>query len=326
MKIAVTGSVATDHLMTFPGRFADSIVAGSIENISLSFLVDQLDIRRGGVGANITFGMGVLGGSPILIGAVGRDWDEYNSWLSRHGVDTSSVKVSKTQLTASFTVTTDKELNQIASFYPGAMSEARDIELGPIIDKYGGLDLVVITPDNPEAMVRHTQECRQRGLAFAADPSQQLARLDGEVIKTLIEGAKYLFLNEYEMSLALQKTGWSEAEVLDRVEMRVITRGSKGARIDAKNFAPIDISVPKENAKIDPTGVGDGFRAGFLIGLSHNLSLERCGQIGAMLATYVVETKGTQEYRFTRAEFIKRFSQAYGQAAATEIAEVLKEF
>ena len=195
MKIAVTGSVATDHLMTFPGRFADSIVAGSIENISLSFLVDELDVRRGGVGANITFGMGVLGLNPILIGAVGRDWDDYNSWLTRHGVDTSSVKVSTTQLTASFTVTTDKELNQIASFYPGAMSEARDIELGPIMDKYGGIDLVVITPDNPDAMVRHTEECRHRGVDFAADPSQQLARLDGEVIKTLIDGAKYLFLN-----------------------------------------------------------------------------------------------------------------------------------
>ena len=322
MKIAVTGSVATDHLMTFPGRFADSIVAGSIENISLSFLVDELDVRRGGVGANITFGMGVLGLNPILIGAVGRDWDDYNSWLTRHGVDTSSVKVSTTQLTASFTVTTDKELNQIASFYPGAMSEARDIELGPIMDKYGGIDLVVITPDNPDAMVRHTEECRHRGVDFAADPSQQLARLDGEVIKTLIDGAKYLFLNEYEMALALQKTGWSEAEVLDRVEMRVITRGSKGTRIDSKEFAPIDITVPKENGKIDPTGVGDAFRAGFLTGLNHKLSLERCGQIGAMLATYVVETKGTQEYRFTPTEFLSRFETAYGQSAASELATI----
>jgi adenosine kinase len=324
VKIAVTGSVATDHLMTFPGRFADSIVAGSIENISLSFLVDELDVRRGGVGANITFGMGVLGLTPILIGAVGRDWDDYNSWLTRHGVDTSSVKVSTTQLTASFTVTTDKELNQIASFYPGAMSEARDIELGPIIDKYGGIDLVVITPDNPDAMVRHTEECRHRGVDFAADPSQQLARLDGEVIKTLIDGAKYLFLNEYEMALALQKTGWSEAEVLDRVEMRVITRGSKGARIDSKNFDPIDIPVPKENGKVDPTGVGDAFRAGFLTGLSHKFSLERCGQIGAMLATYVVETKGTQEYRFTSAEFLSRFEAAYGQSAGAELVAIFR--
>jgi adenosine kinase len=159
---------------------------------------------------------------------------------------------------------------------------------------------------------------------FAADPSQQLARLDGEVIKTLIDGAKYLFLNEYEMALALQKTGWSEAEVLDRVEMRVITRGSKGARIDSKNFAAIDISVPKENAKVDPTGVGDAFRAGFLTGLSHHLSLERCGQIGAMLATYVVETKGTQEYRFTSAEFLARFEIAYGKSAAAELTTFLK--
>ena len=195
MRIGVAGSVGRDHLMTFPGKFTDSLVAGSLEKVSLSFLVDALDIRRGGCAANIAFGMGVLGLNPILIAAVGRDFADYQTWLSRHGVDTSHVLVSETLHTALYMVTTDTELNQIASFFPGAMSEARNIELQPIMEKTGILDLIVISPDDPEAMLRHSEIARNQGIAFAADPSQQMARMDGEEIKRLIVGAKYLFLN-----------------------------------------------------------------------------------------------------------------------------------
>lgn len=205
MRIGVAGSVGRDHLMTFPGKFTDSLVAGSLEKVSLSFLVDALDIRRGGCAANIAFGMGVLGLNPILIAAVGRDFADYQAWLSRHGVDTSHVLVSETLHTALYMVTTDTELNQIASFFPGAMSEARNIELQPIMEKTGILDLIVISPDDPEAMLRHSDIARNQGIAFAADPSQQMARMDGEEIKRLIVGAKYLFLNEYELALAIQK-------------------------------------------------------------------------------------------------------------------------
>ena len=319
MKIAIAGSVGRDHLMTFPGKFTDSLVAESLSKVSLSFLVDGLDIRRGGVGANIAFGMGALGLNPILIAAVGKDWADYDAWLSRHGVDTGHVKISTELYTATFMVTTDQELNQIASFFPGAMSEAREIELAPIIAKTGKFDLLVISPDDPEAMLRHSETARAMNMAFAADPSQQLARMSGEEIKQLINGADYLFLNEYEQALTLQKTGWSDAQCYENVRVRVTTLGSNGARIEEHGKETITVGVPKEKAKIDPTGVGDSFRSGFLAGLSWGFGHERCAQLGSMLATFCIETKGTQEYRFDRDEFLARFTQAYGKAAADEV-------
>ncbi|CAN2200485.1 RbsK Sugar kinases, ribokinase family [Candidatus Nanopelagicaceae bacterium] len=319
MKIGVAGSVGLDHLMTFPGKFTDSLVAGSLEKVSLSFLVDGLDVRRGGCAANISFGLGVLGLNPILIAAVGKDFADYDAWLTRHGVDTSHALVSTENHTAHFTVTTDTELNQIASFFPGAMSEARNIELKPITDKIGKFDIFVISPDDPEAMLRHTEVALELGIPVAADPSQQMARMSGEEIKKLIDGATYLFMNEYELALAIQKTGWSDHEILQRVNYRIVTLGSEGARVESIDGTFIKVGCAKERAKVDPTGVGDSFRSGFVAGLAWGLSLERCAQLGSMIATYVIETKGTQEYRFTADEFANRFSEAYGADAAKEI-------
>ena len=324
MKIGVAGSVGLDHLMTFSGKFTDSLVAGSLEKVSLSFLVDSLDVRRGGCAANIAFGMGVLGLNPVLIAAVGKDWPDYEAWLSRHGVDTSHALVSETLYTAHFMVTTDDDLNQIASFFPGAMSEARNIELGPIMDKSGRFDMVVISPDDPEAMLHHSDVCRQMGIAFAADPSQQMARMSGEEIKLLIDGAAYLFMNEYELALAMQKTEWSDAEILSRVKVRVVTLGSKGAKVESVGQETILVGCPQEKSKTDPTGVGDSFRSGFIAGLAWGLNHERCAQLGSLIATYVIETMGTQEYRFTGEEFVARFEQAYGTSAASEIAAHIK--
>jgi len=320
MKIGVAGSVGLDHLMTFSGKFTDSFVAGSLEKVSLSFLVDSLDVRRGGCAANICYGMGVLGLNPVLIAAVGKDWADYEAWLSRHGVDTSHALVSTTLYTAHFMVTTDDDLNQIASFFPGAMSEARNIELAPIMEKTGRFDMVVISPDDPEAMLHHSDVCRSEGIAFAADPSQQMARMSGEEIKLLIDGASYLFLNEYELALAMQKTGWSDREILEHVKIRVVTLGSKGAKVESAAGEFVQVGVPQEKSKTDPTGVGDSFRSGFIAGLAWGLSHERCAQLGSLIATYVIETMGTQEYRFTSAEFLARFDGAYGPDAAAEIA------
>ena len=320
MKIGVAGSVGLDHLMTFSGKFTDSFVAGSLEKISLSFLVDSLDVRRGGCAANICYGMGVLGLNPVLIAAVGKDWADYEAWLSRHGVDTSHALVSTTLYTAHFMVTTDDDLNQIASFFPGAMSEARNIELGPIMEKTGRFDMVVISPDDPQAMVHHSDVCRKEGIPFAADPSQQMARMSGEEIKLLIDGASYLFLNEYELALAMQKTGWSDREILEHVKIRVVTLGSKGAKVESAAGEFVQVGVPKEKSKTDPTGVGDSFRSGFIAGLAWGLSHERCAQLGSLIATYVIETMGTQEYRFSSAEFLARFEAAYGAEAASQVA------
>lgn len=221
--------------------------------------------------------------------------------------------------TARFVCTTDADHNQIGSFYTGAMSEARLIELKAVADRVGGLDLVLIGADDPEAMLRHTEECRTRQIPFAADFSQQIARMDGENIRTLMEGATYLFSNEYEKGLIESKSGWTDAEILSKVGTRVTTLGSNGVRIEREGEEPIVVGCPEENAKIDPTGVGDAFRAGFLTGLGWGVGLERAAQVGCMLATLVIETLGTQEYTLARAHFMKRFTEAYGEEAAAEV-------
>ncbi len=323
MKIALTGSIATDHLMTFKGRFSDSLVVEQLDKISVSFLADDLEIRRGGVAANIAFGMANLGQQPVLVGAVGEDFADYRSWLERHGVDCDAVHVSGTKHTARFVCTTDDDMAQIATFYAGAMSEARAIELKPVADRVGGLDLVLIGANDPEAMQRHTQECRTRGIPFIADPSQQLAFADGPFIRRLIDGAAYLFTNEYEAHLTEQKTGWGHDEILDRVGTRVITRGSDGVSIHRRGEETITVPVAREVRKADPTGVGDGFRAGFLVGLCGGLGHQRCAELGSMLATYVIETVGTQEYSLGQEHFLRRLSEAYGEQAAAEIAPVV---
>ena len=324
MRIAVSGSIATDHLMTFPGRFADQLVAEQLHTVSLSFLVDNLDVRRGGVGANICFGMGQLGTEPILVGAAGADFDEYRAWLDRNGVDTASVHISEVLHTARFACTTDSDHNQIGSFYTGAMSEARQIELKSVADRVGGLDLVLIGADDPEAMLRHTEECRVREIPFAADFSQQIARMSGEDIRTLLDGATYLFSNEYEKGLIESKTGWTDEEILAKVGHRVTTLGKNGVRIESVGADPVVVGCPEEDTKADPTGVGDAFRAGFLSGLSWGISLERAAQVGCMLATLVIETVGTQEYTLRRNHFMDRFTKTYGHEAAEEIQPHLK--
>lgn len=319
MRIAVTGSIATDHLMSFSGRIAEQLIPDQLEQVSLSFLVDELDVRRGGVAGNITFGLGQLGVSSLLVGAVGEDFAEYKAWLDRHGVDTSAVHTSATKHTARFMCTTDQDQNQVASFYPGAMSEARDIELKPIADRAGGLDIVLVSANDPEAMVRHTEECRNRGYSFVADPGQQLARMGGDEVRQLVEGAEYLFTNEYEHSLLLQGTGWSHDEVLDRVGMWVTSLGAKGLRVESKRFETFEIEPPKPKQIGDPTGVGDALRAGFVAGLASELGLERSLQVGCTLAAISLETDGPQEYDVDRGSFVSRFAEAYGDKAAAEV-------
>jgi adenosine kinase len=320
VRIAVTGSIATDYLMTFPGRFSEQLVADRLDRVSLSFLVDELEVRRGGVAANICFGLGQLGLRPILVGAVGEDFDtDYRSWLQRHGVDTAAVHVSELKHTARFLCTTDLDQNQMASFYTGAMEEARFIELDPIQTRAGAIDLVVISPNDPEAMLRHTRECRQLGLPFVADPGQQLARMDGEQIRRLVDGAAYLITNDYEKALLEAKTGWHNGAVLGRVGARITTLGPKGSYIETQDGLVAEVPAAPEERRADPTGVGDAFRAGFLAGLAWEQPLTCAAQLGSMVATYVLEHVGTQEYDIDHAEFIERFGATYGADAAAAI-------
>lgn len=322
MSIAVSASIATDHLMRFSGRFADVLLADQLANVSLSFLVDDLQIRRGGVGGNIAFAMGVLNRSPLLIGAVGADFADYRAWLEKHGVDCSTVHISDRAHTARFVCTTDDDMAQIASFYPGAMSEARDISIAELAET-NSLDLVLIGANDPEAMLRHTEECRELGIAFAADPSQQLARLDGDQAVRLIDGAAYLFTNKYEWALLLQKTGLSEAEVAQRVGIRVTTLGAEGVLVVDRDGTEIRVGVVPERVKVEPTGVGDAFRAGFLTGHAVGLSLERSAQLGSLVAVLVLETTGTQEWSLNKDDAILRLTEAYGPEAAAEIKPLL---
>jgi adenosine kinase len=320
VRIAVTGSIATDHLMTYPGRFADQLLADELAHLSVSFLVDDLEVRRGGVAANIAFGMGVLGLRPLLVGAVGADFADYRAWLERHGVDTSAVRVSELRHTARFVCTTDTDHNQIASFYPGAMSEAREIELGALAP----LDLVVVSPNDPAAMVRHTTEARERGIAFVADPSQQLASLEGEQVRDLVDGAEVLLTNAYESALTEHKTGWSADEIRARVGVRITTHGADGVVIDGADVEAVKLGVVPARTLADPTGGGDAFRAGFLSGRSWGLAVERAAQVGCLLATLCLETVGPQEYDVDRDDALERLGAAYGDAAAAEVAPHLR--
>lgn len=319
MRIAVAGSIATDHLMSFEGRFAEQIIPDQIQQLSLSFLIDELDVRRGGVAANICFGLSGFGLRPVLVGAAGVDFEEYRAWLDRHGVDTSAVLISELRHTARFVCTTDRDQNQIASFYAGAMAEARNIELKPIADRLGGLDLVLIGADDPAAMVRHSEECRTRSIAFAADPSQQLARMEGPEVRGLIEGASFLFTNEYEKALAEQKTGWSDDQIMSRVGIRVTTLGAKGARIERRGEPSVHVPAAQVDEIVDPTGMGDSFRAGFLAAHSWGLSLERAAQVGNAVAVHCLEADGPQEYSLTPASLLDRIERSYGVDAAEDV-------
>ncbi|QRY50437.1 carbohydrate kinase family protein [Mycolicibacterium septicum] len=323
MTIAVTGSIATDHLMRFPGKFSEQLLADHLQKVSLSFLVDDLVIHRGGVAGNMAFAIGILGGDVALVGAAGQDFGEYRTWLEGANVDCGSVLISESAYTARFVCTTDEDMAQIASFYPGAMSEARNIALADLVDRVGKPELVIIGANDPEAMFLHTEECRKLGLAFAADPSQQLARLSGEEIRKLINGAAYLFTNDYEWDLLLQKSGWSEAQVMSQIGMRVTTLGAKGVDLVSSDGTFVHVDVVPEKHQADPTGIGDAFRAGFLTGRSAGLGLERSAQLASLVAVLVLESTGPQEWTWDAAEAVQRLTDAYGAEAGAEIAKAL---
>ena len=304
--------------MHFPGKFSEQLLADQLHKVSLSFLVDDLVVRRGGVAPNICYGMAQLGGSPVLIGAVGEDFAEYRDWLQRHGVNCDYVYVSPTQHTARFVCTTDEEMCQIGSFYAGAMAEAKQISIAAAWHATGA-DLAVISAYDPDAMVQHSAECREHGLRFAADPSQQIARMSGEQMIGLIEGADLLFTNDYEKSLLLNKTGRTEADLQAMVGVRVTTLGSRGVEIVGREIDPLHVPAAKERAKHDPTGVGDAFRAGFLTAREWGLSWQRAAEVGGLLATMVLETVGTQEYGVAKDDFSSRLAESFGDDCAAEV-------
>jgi adenosine kinase len=314
METLLTGSVAYDYLMTFPGLFKEQILPERLEKISLSFLVDSMSKQRGGVAANIAFTMALLGQRPRVMATVGEDFEEFRRWLEEKGVDTALMQVIPGLYTASFFATTDKSNAQIASFYPGAMGMAarqslHDLSLRP--------DLVVISPNSPEAMTKFAAECRDLRIPYLYDPSQQILRLEGQELACDMDGAHFLFVNDYEYGLISKKTGFDLSNMLRHVDVIVITRGKEGATIYASGNE-YNIPVVPEVCIIDPTGVGDAFRAGFLVGYSHDWGWETCGQMGSLAATYCLEQKGPQNHSFTCHEFISRFRKHFDDKGLLE--------
>jgi len=307
MNIVLTGSIAYDYLMTFPGNFRDHILPDRLDRISLSFLVDSLIRRRGGIAANIAYTLALLGERPKVLATVGEDFEEFRVWLEEHGVDTSAIQVIPGEFTASFFVTTDQANAQIASFFTGAMAYASQFSFANMIERP---DLAVISPNDPQAMVTYTQECRQLGIPYVYDPSQQIIRLDADDLRQGIEGCQALFSNDYEVGLIEDKTGLSLEDIRACADFVVITRGEDGANLYTDD-GEFHIPAVKPKAIIDPTGIGDAFRGGVLKGFMHGLSLERCGQMGSLAATYCLEAESPMGHRFDLETFVYRFRQHF---------------
>ncbi len=312
MNILLTGSVAYDYLMTFPGLFRDHILPERIESLSLSFLVDSMTRLRGGIAPNIAYTLALLGERPRLWAAVGEDFEEYRLYLDDKGVDTSGARVIPGVFTASFFVSTDQANSQIASFYPGAMAYAAQLSLTELV---GNLpDVVMISPNDPGAMERYVRECAQLGLPYFYDPSQQIVRMSGEELAAGMEGAQALFVNDYEYALVQKMTGQTAEDVLTRQAngFVVVTRGEDGASIYTSQ-GRVDIPVAPAQQIVDPTGVGDAFRGGFLTGYSRGLPMLTCGRMGALAATYCLEQRGPQGHSFTIEQFKARYFLVYGE-------------
>ncbi len=330
-RIVVTGSVAFDYLMTFPGKFLDVVVPDRMHRLSVSFLVDSMRRVRGGVAPNIAYGLALFGLKPVIMATAGVDAIDYARWLAEEGVDTSELHISDDLFTASFFVSTDEVQNQIATFYMGAMARAVNLSFrafGP-----GTVSLAVIAPNAPEAMIKYAEECRTLHIPFVFDPSQQVARLGGPEILAGLEGAAVLVANEYEFGVIEKKTGLTEADVLERVPVLIVTRGEEGSTIALRAGSeeapdgPVVLHVPPAKLRgtaVDPTGVGDAFRAGLLAARQRGLPWEVAGRVGSVAAVYALETVGAQPRRYAIGEFLDRYRDNYGSAGAHASVERLR--
>jgi adenosine kinase len=307
MKLIVTGSIAFDYLMQFPGKFTEHILAEHLQRVSLSFLVDSMDKRRGGCAPNIAYTLALLGERPYLMASAGQDFKEYDEWLQAAGVDTSHVHRVPDKFTASFFCSTDTENNQIASFYIGAMANASELSLRTVQDP----DLVIISPNDPGAMVQYAEECRTVGVAFIFDPGQQCARLSGDELRDGISGARLVICNDYEFELIRQKTELDEQQLLQHASGLVITRGEDGSSV-YESSTRIDVPAITTHRIVDPTGVGDAFRGGLMKGMALGKSLKECAQLGTVAATYALEHLGGQSHAYTKKEFADRYAEHFG--------------
>lgn len=317
MTIVVTGSVAYDYIMSFPGRFKEHILPEKIDTLSVSFLVDSMRRERGGCAPNIAYSLRLLGERPCIMAAVGQDFGDYQRWLEEQGIDTSGIRVYPDDFTASFFVSTDLDNNQIASFYTGAMRWASELSFRDL--DHVDIDLAVISPNDPAAMIKYVQECKELGIPYVYDPSQQIVRLEGKDLLEGARGARVLVVNEYEFEMIKNKTGLDERELLGLAETTIVTCGERGSRIfDRGEEIQIPVAPPRRVA--EPTGVGDAYRAGIIVGMLARLPWEVAGRMGSLAATYVLEHYGTQSHRYTLSEFLDRYREVFGDASPLEAA------
>ncbi|MBI3762206.1 MAG: carbohydrate kinase family protein [Chloroflexi bacterium] len=307
MNIVITGSIAFDYIMKFPGYFKDHILPDKLDSISLSFLVESMTKQRGGVAPNIAYTMALLGGRPLVMATAGKDFEEYRGWLDSVGVDTSAVKIIADDYTASFFANFDRANAQLASFYAGAMARAREVSLRDLAQKP---DLAVISPNDPGAMGQYVEECLALGIPYAYDVSWQLARLSPDEIETGVRGCHMLLVNDYEMGLITSKTGIAEGDARLADTIVVVTRGENGATIYAGGDR-CDIPVVPLSRESEPTGAGDAFRGGLLRGWEARWPWAVCGRMGALAATYCLESRGPQNHSYTRPEFVARYRQHF---------------
>lgn len=315
MKIVVTGSIAYDYLMSFPGRFSEMLLADQLHQVSLSFLVDSMKRQRGGTAPNIAYTLALLGGQPSVMATAGQDFTEYRLWLEARGVDTSAIVEIEDDYCASFFVNTDQEQNQIASFYTGAMSHARHLTF---VQHAADAELVIISPNDPDAMRAYVAECKALELPYIYDPSQQTIRLSGDDLRQGLDGCLLLTVNDYEFSLIQDRTGLGAEQILQRVGGLLVTKGKAGSVLTV-NGQQWRIPAATPRAIVEPTGVGDAFRAGLMRGMQLGLPWDVAGRMGAVAAAYVLEQEGTQNHYFTRAEFVARYREYFDDAGALDV-------
>jgi len=307
MKTVVTGSIAFDYLMSFPGRFTEHFLPEHIKRVSLSFLVDSMDKRRGGCAPNIAYTLALLGERPLLMATAGEDFGEYRQWLEAAGIDTSLVRQVAGKFCASFFCSTDRENNQIASFYTGAMADAGQLSFRTVSD----CGLAIISPNDPGAMLQYAEECRTLGIRYIFDPGQQCARMSGVELRDGVTGATIVIVNDYELELLRQKAGFGEDDILTTSQALIVTRGEAGSSVITRD-GRIDVPAVPPDRIVDPTGVGDAYRGGLMKGIVMGLPYQIAARIGTVAATYALEHLGGQSHAYSWQEFQKRYEAHFG--------------
>ena len=305
MSALICGSLAFDTIMVFPGRFKNEILPDKVHILNVSFLVPQLRREFGCTAGNIAYNLKLLGGQPLPMGTVGKDFDQYGDWLDRHEIPRDFIKVIGEAYTAQAYITTDLDDNQITAFHPGAMNHAHEQDVPA-----QGVTIGTVSPDGRDGMIRHAQQFAEAGIPFIFDPGQGLPMFNGEDLRAFVEQANYVAVNDYEAEMLMDRTGWTLKDIASRVDALIVTHGGKGSHIHAKGKV-YEIPCAKADSLTDPTGCGDAFRAGLLHGLSQGMDWDTTGRIASLMGAYNIERPGTQNHRFTLEQFRTRFRKEF---------------